>query len=65
MRTDTAQRNAGVKYRIIAYGNALAHELRKAGLAVAQQHGITAKYDSVIVGEYAVDLWSKTQLSLS
>ena len=38
------------------YENALAHELRKAGLAVAQQHGITVTYDDVIVGEYNVDL---------
>ena len=38
------------------YENALAHELRKAGLTVAQQHGITVTYDGVVVGEYAVDL---------
>jgi GxxExxY protein len=38
------------------YENALAHELRKAGLTVAQQHGITVEYDGIIVGEYAVDL---------
>ncbi len=36
--------------------NALAHELRKAGLAVAQQHGITVMYDGAMVGEYFVDL---------
>jgi GxxExxY protein len=38
------------------YENALAHELRKAGLAVAQQHGVTVTYDGVLAGEYAVDL---------
>ncbi|MGA9016270.1 MAG: GxxExxY protein [Acetobacteraceae bacterium] len=38
------------------YENALAHELRKAGLAVAQQHGVSVIYDDVIVGEYAADL---------
>jgi GxxExxY protein len=38
------------------YENALAHELRKAGLVVAQQRGIIVRYDGVIVGEYAVDL---------
>jgi GxxExxY protein len=38
------------------YENALAHELRKSGMSVAQQHGITAFYDGVIVGEYAADL---------
>jgi GxxExxY protein len=38
------------------YENALAHELRKAGLAVAQQRGVAVTYDGVIVGDYAVDL---------
>jgi GxxExxY protein len=38
------------------YENALAHELRKAGLAVAQQHPIIVRYDGVIVGEYVADL---------
>jgi len=38
------------------YENALAHELRKVGLAVVQQHGITVHYDGIVVGEYAVDL---------
>ena len=38
------------------YENALAHELRKAGLAFTQQYGIAVKYDGVVVGEYAVDL---------
>jgi GxxExxY protein len=38
------------------YENALAHELRKAGFAVAQQQGVSVIYDDVIVGEYAADL---------
>jgi GxxExxY protein len=38
------------------YENALAHELRKAGLRADQQHGITVYYDGVAVGEYAADL---------
>ena len=38
------------------YENALAHELRKAGLTVAQQQGVSVIYDDVIVGEYAADL---------
>ena len=38
------------------YENALAHELRKAGLVVAQQRGVTVVYDEVVVGTYAVDL---------
>ena len=38
------------------YENALAHELRKAGVQVQQQHGITVYYDGVAVGEYTADL---------
>ncbi len=38
------------------YENALAHELRKAGLAVQQQEGIQVVYDGVVVGEYVADL---------
>ena len=38
------------------YENALALELRAAGLSVAQQHGATVTYRDVIVGEYFVDL---------
>jgi GxxExxY protein len=38
------------------YENAMAHELRKAGLGVEQQRGITVMYDGVMVGEYFIDL---------
>ena len=38
------------------YENALAYELRKAGLAVEQQPGVTVMYDGISVGEYCVDL---------
>ena len=38
------------------YESALAYELRKAGIAVAQQHGVVVLYDGAVVGEYAVDL---------
>jgi GxxExxY protein len=41
------------------YENALAHELRRVGLSVAQQQGVVIRYDGVVVGEYAVDLWSR------
>ncbi len=34
----------------------MAHELRKTGLTVAQQHGVTVTYDGLVVGEYTVDL---------
>jgi len=38
------------------YENALAHEMRKAGLAVQQQVVITVRYDGVVVGDYAADV---------
>jgi GxxExxY protein len=38
------------------YENALAHELRKAGLRVLQQHPIPVFYDGVLVGDYFADL---------
>lgn len=38
------------------YENAMAHELRKAGLTVLQQRGVSVRYDGVVVGEYAPDL---------
>lgn len=38
------------------YGNALAHELHKAGLAVLQQQAIVVHYDDIVVGEYVTDL---------
>jgi GxxExxY protein len=46
----------GVGFVEKVYENALAHELRKKGLAVAQQHGVTVSYDGVVVGTYAADL---------
>ena len=38
------------------YENALAHDLQKSGLAVAQQQRIEVFYDGVMVGEYFADL---------
>ena len=38
------------------YENALAHELRKTGLDVVQQRGLTVTYVGVVVGQYYVDL---------
>jgi GxxExxY protein len=34
----------------------LGHELRKTGLLVAQQQGITVIYDGFVVGDYNVDI---------
>jgi GxxExxY protein len=38
------------------YENALAHELRKAGLSVEQQAGVSVTYDRIVVGAYVADL---------
>ena len=38
------------------YENALAHELRKAGLKVEQQVPIKVRYDGVIVGDFIGDV---------
>ncbi|MCY3024315.1 MAG: GxxExxY protein [Planctomycetota bacterium] len=46
----------GVGFLEKVYENALAHELRKAGLDVAQQHPIAVRYDGVVVGDYVADL---------
>jgi GxxExxY protein len=39
------------------YENALTLELRKNGLKVKHQHGIQVRYDGVVVGEFAADLF--------
>ncbi|MCX5727089.1 MAG: GxxExxY protein, partial [Candidatus Saganbacteria bacterium] len=41
------------------YENALAHELRKSGAHVMQQHPLNVIYDGVVVGEYVADLLVK------
>src|SRR2546421_5490564 len=38
------------------YENALAYELRKAGLAVKQQVPLSVWYEDIIVGEYVADI---------
>ena len=44
------------------YENALAHELHKSGLMVAQQHPVTVKYDGVVVGHYTADLFVESSV---
>jgi GxxExxY protein len=46
----------GVGFLEKVYENALVHELRKAGLTVAQQHNVAVHYDGVVVGAYTADL---------
>jgi len=44
------------------YENALAHEIRKQGLLVHQQHPLTVRYDGVVVGEYVADMFVENQV---
>jgi len=39
------------------YENALAHELRKAGLKIECQKPITVSYDGIIVGTFSADMF--------
>jgi GxxExxY protein len=63
---DVTERVIGCAFRVAnalgsgflekVYENAMAHELRKAGLIVFQQYAIIVRYDNVVVGDYAADL---------
>jgi GxxExxY protein len=46
----------GVGFLEKVYENALAVELRKAGIKVQQQHEMRVVYEGVVVGDYAADL---------
>jgi GxxExxY protein len=52
----TVASTLGVGFAERVYGNAVAHEIRKAGLAAAQQRGIAVWYDGIIIGEYVADM---------
>jgi GxxExxY protein len=52
----TVLNTLGVGFLEKVYENALAYELRKSGLAVAQQRGVSVTYDGIVVGEYFIDL---------
>jgi len=52
----TVLNSLGVGFLEKVYENALVHELRKRGLNVAQQRGISVVYDDTIVGEYTADI---------
>jgi GxxExxY protein len=63
---DLTQRIIGCAYGIIntlgvgfiekVYENALAHDLWKFGLRVAQQHRVSVVYDNTVMGSYTADL---------
>jgi GxxExxY protein len=52
----TVLNTLGVGFLEKAYENALAQELRDAGLAVEQQHKVKVHYHGVVVGDYSTDL---------
>jgi GxxExxY protein len=52
----TVSNALGVGLPEVIYENALAHELRKAGLCVHQKHAVVVCYDGMIVGDYTADL---------
>ena len=46
------------------YQNALAHELRKAGLNVEHEKPITVRYDGIAVGEFSADMLVESRVML-
>jgi GxxExxY protein len=52
----TVSNTLGVGFLEKVYENALAHELRLAGLKVEQQQMIAVKYRDIVVGSYTADL---------
>jgi GxxExxY protein len=46
----------GIGFVEKVYENALAHLIRKSGLAVIQQHPIKVSFDGIIVGDFYADL---------
>ena len=46
----------GIGFIEKVYENALAHEMRKDGLAVVQQHPIKVEYDDIVVGDFFIDI---------
>jgi GxxExxY protein len=52
----TVSNTLGAGFVEKVYENALAHELRKNGLTVEQQHPIQVLYDGAVVGDFVGDL---------
>ena len=52
----TVSNALGVGFLEKVYENALAHELRKSGVRIAQQKDVSVRYDGVVVGIYIADL---------
>ena len=68
----TTERVIGCCYTVISklgsgflekvYENALAHEIRKIGFTVVQQHPVKVMYDGIEVGDYIADLLVNDQV---
>jgi GxxExxY protein len=52
----TVSNTLGCGFLEKVYENALALELRKAGLRAVQQHGVEVRCDGRVIGEFAADL---------
>jgi GxxExxY protein len=52
----TVLNSLGAGFLEKVYENALANEIRAAGLVVARQYGVRVHYNDVVVGEYFADL---------
>jgi len=53
----TVSNTLGCGFLEKVYENALAHELKKVGFEVLQQHPVKVFYDGITVGEYVADLF--------
>jgi GxxExxY protein len=52
----TVLNTLGAGFLEMVYENALAYEVRAAGLSAVQQYGAKVRYKDILVGEYFVDL---------
>ncbi|MBS0641031.1 MAG: GxxExxY protein [Proteobacteria bacterium] len=60
----TVHNTLGAGFLEKVYENALAHELRKAGLSVRQQQSVDVHYDTIIAGTYIADLVIEARLAV-
>jgi len=58
----TIGRTLGPGFVEKVYENALVHDLRKTGLSVVQQRGISIYYDGIVVGEFVADLLVENEI---
>ena len=52
----TVSNTLGIGFVEKVYENAHAHEMKKDGLKIVQQHLVKVNYDSVVVGEFYLDM---------